>query len=234
MDERFSEWLRADVPSEITWQTKLSEARRLERVYGDLDTLYDADEMEGMMGELAYSAVDKRNQEPNPSQIPIDGDIYNNLSSYRSAARKYQRFRECQHRGDGLSLGSEILAEAELSFRYEEDLQSALISCIGQIEKGMTLAANGKEYAVASGRIDALALDSESRHVVIELKAVTARREVLGQIAAYMADIEDATGTRPRGILIAPDFDAKLMSGARMIDGLRLMKYHFSFTFSKV
>lgn len=68
--------------------------------------------------------------------------------------------------------------------------------------------------------------------MVIELKAVTARREVLGQIAAYMADIAEQTGTKPRGILIAPDFDAKLKSGARMIDDLHLMRYSFSFQFT--
>ncbi len=85
-----------------------------------------------------------------------------------------------------------------------------------------------------SGRIDALALDAQGRNVVIELKAVTAKREVLGQIAAYMADIEDEKGRRPRGILIAPDFDPKLVSGARMIDGLSLLRYSFSFAFSGI
>ncbi len=52
--------------------------------------------------------------------------------------------------------------------------------------------------------------------------------------AAYMADIEFETGSRPRGIIIAPDFDAKLVSGARMIEGLTLIEYKFAFQFSNV
>lgn len=235
MDDRFSDWLRRAVPSSVTWQTKMSEVRRLGTVYGDLEAHYASDGLESIAGELVYSSVDKRNGEENPSKIPIDGDLYNNLSSYRSALRKYQLF--CEER-DTLPAASSLpdveTAEAQaLSFRYEQDLQTALVACIDQIEPGLRIAENGVERQVPSGRIDALAIDSAGQHVVIELKAVTAKREVLGQIAAYMADIEDETGIRPRGILIAPDFDAKLLSGARMISGLSLMTYAFNFTFSE-
>ncbi len=236
MDDGFSSWLRNTVPTQVTWSTKMSEVRRLENVYGDLDDHFERDGLELIAGELAYSSVDKRNEEPNPSRIPIDGDLYNNLSSYRSALRKYQLF--CEERDTmplseaAASLAAENAQDARaLGFRYEQDLQTALIACIGQIEPGMTLAENGKERIVASGRIDALAVDVSNGAVVIELKAVTAKREVLGQIAAYMADIEDETGSRPRGILIAPDFDPKLISGARMVDGLTLMTYSFRFEF---
>lgn len=233
MDDRFSDWLRHAVPSAVTWQTKMSEVRRLENVYGDLEAHYSSDGLESIAGELIYSSVDKRNGEENPSKIPIDGDLYNNLSSYRSALRKYQLF--CEERDTlpaAQSLPDVETAEAQaLGFRYEQDLQTALVACIDQIEPGLRIAENGVERPVPSGRIDALAIDSAGHHVVIELKAVTAKREVLGQIAAYMADIEDETGDRPRGILIAPDFDAKLLSGARMISGLSLMTYAFKFTF---
>ncbi len=41
MDDRYSDWLRRAVPSEVTWRTKLSELRRLERTVpsGRIDIL---------------------------------------------------------------------------------------------------------------------------------------------------------------------------------------------------
>lgn len=245
MHPRFADWLSRAVPNERTQSTKLSELRRVEAHYGDLDALYDADELTGLLDELTYTTEMARAGVENPSKMDINGDIRNNLASYKSAVMKYARFRadvELEAARPALSVDDEDGAFAQavppsprdLAFRYEDDLQTALIACIDQLEPGMHLVDGGKEYAVSSGRIDALARDGAGRHVVVELKAVTARREVLGQIAAYMADIEDATGTRPRGILIAPDFDPKLVSGARMIEGLTLKRYSFAFTFAEV
>lgn len=38
----FSDWLRQAVPTEVTFRTKLSELRRIEGQYSDLDALYDS------------------------------------------------------------------------------------------------------------------------------------------------------------------------------------------------
>ena len=43
---------------------------------------------------LTYSTNDKRHNRPNPSKIPIDGDICNNLASYRDAVKRYRKFRD--------------------------------------------------------------------------------------------------------------------------------------------
>lgn len=245
MHSQYPDWLQRAVPSASTCSTKLSELRRVEGHYGDLDALYDQDELTGLIDELTYTAEMARTGVENPSRLEINGDLRNNLASYKSAVAKYARFRadvESEAARPALAAtdaDSAFGAPAahsppDLAFRYEADLQAALIACLGQLEPGVSLAPNGKEYNVPSGRIDALAHDANGGHIVIELKAVTAKREVLGQIAAYMADIEDETGTRPRGILIAPDFDAKLISGARMIRGLTLKRYAFSFSFSDI
>jgi len=58
MDARYSDWLRRVVPTEGTWRTKLSELRRVEAAYGDLDAAFDEDEMESILAELAYSSID--------------------------------------------------------------------------------------------------------------------------------------------------------------------------------
>ncbi|RAP42787.1 hypothetical protein BYZ73_03745 [Rhodovulum viride] len=241
MHPDYSDWLRRAVPTEATWSTKLSELRRVEAQYGEIDTLYDADELTSLIDELTYSREMERRDEPNPSKLPINGNLRNNLASYKSAVAKYARFRadlELEavqpHARDLSEANAQTASARDLCFRYEQDLQTALVSCVEQIEPGLHLFENGKEYAVPSGRIDVLAVDARGNRVVIELKATTAGHDVLGQIAAYMADIEDETGARPRGVLIAPDFDPKLIRAARMIEGLVLMKYSFAFSFSRV
>ncbi len=236
MDEqRYSAWIHQHLENPSTQQTALSDVRRIAREYGDLDKFFDEDALEWVLSELEYTASDEREGKPNPSKLQINGDLRKGLASYKSHLKRYIRFRQDIENAAADSNSAPKLAEsANLSFRYEQDLQTALVACIDQIEPGMTLAENGKEFQVPSGRIDALVRDSQNLLVVIELKAVTAKRDVLGQIAAYMADIQDETGTRPRGILIAPEFDDKLVSGARMIEGLKLMRYSFSFSFSDI
>jgi hypothetical protein len=63
---------------------------------------------------------------------------------------------------------------------------------------------------------------------------VKAPLKAMAQIAAYMGDIAEAEGALPRGILIAPDFDARLISAARTMPTLSLTRYRYSFTFEPV
>lgn len=230
MDDRYVDWATRNIENISTRQNAISRVRRVEKYYNNVDPQYDEDGLEWILSELDYSANDELEGKPNPSKIVFtgDGDLRRGLSGLRSDLKRYIRFRQ------EIDTGGKPDQTTDLSFRYEQDLQTALIACLDQLEPGMTLAPNGKEYHVPSGRIDALAKDSNDNYVVIELKAVTAKRDVLGQIAAYMADISDETETPPRGILIAPDFDEKLISGARMIKNLKLMRYSFSFTFSDI
>ncbi len=234
MDSKFIEWLEKHFDNKNTRQTAISDVRRIWNTYGDLDEHYDRDGLESVLSDFSYSAIDERNNESNPTKMDFTGKLRTSISAYKSHLNRYVRFKEDAvfHSGyEEIENIRELQTVSELSFRYEQDLQTALIACIDQLETGMSLIQNGKEYSVPSGRIDALCLDAQGGHVVIELKAVTAKRDVLGQIAAYMADIEEETGKRPRGILIAPDFDDKLVSGARMISGLKLMRYSFKFSF---
>ena len=239
MDANYPEWLREAVPSDATYRTKLSELRRVEAVYGDLDALFDADELTALIEDLTYSSDDTRHGRPNPSKLQIDGDIRNNLASYKSAVVKYQRFRQdveseaarpAARRTDMRNAQEKDDGARTLSL--ETDLQAALRNNITQVEPGLQVADGGTEKKVPSGFIDILARDRDGTPVVIELKAVTARREVLGQIAAYMADIADETDQTPRGILIAPGFEARVKQAARMVPSLSLLRYDFTFSFA--
>lgn len=239
MDPNYPEWLRDAVPSDATFRTKLSELRRIEAVYGDLDTLFDEDELASVIDDLTYSSDDARHNRPNPSKLTIDGDIRNNLASYKSAVVKYQRFRQDveSEAARPAAARTELRNATERdtpprTLSLEADLQAALRGNIAQLEADLEIIDAGMERKVPSGFIDILACDGHQTPVVIELKAVAARRDTLGQIAAYMADIEEDMGQRPRGILIAPEFDPKLISGARMIPGLSLVRYSFSFDFT--
>lgn len=67
---------------------------------------------------------------------------------------------------------------------------------------------------------------------MIELKAVRATRDAVAQTLAYMGDISPQTENDVRGILVAPEFDAKAISATRVVPTSRLVVYSFSFTFA--
>jgi endonuclease len=216
----------------------MSELRRVEAAYGDLDAQFDRDELSGLLEELNYSAEDARNARPNPSRLDITGDIRNNLASYKSAVQKYARFRqdvEVEAARPAIlapvSVDEVVVEESARTFTMEKDLQAALRASIAQLEPGLTVIDGGAEKVVSSGRIDILARDTDGTVVVIELKAVKAPRDAVAQVLAYMGDLHDEAQGRVRGMLIAPDFDQKAIAAARVVPALKLVRYGFSFTF---
>ena len=94
MRDGYREWLASQGYALNTQNTQLSQANRLENVYGDLDTHFDRDRFASLRSELAYSSADLLAKRPNPSRIAINGDIYNGLASYRAALTYYSRFRD--------------------------------------------------------------------------------------------------------------------------------------------
>ncbi len=243
MHPDYPAWLLRAVPSEATARTKLSELRRVESVYGDVDDAFDRDELQGLIEELTYTSEDARRGRENPSRLEINGDLRNNLASYKSAVMKYARFRQDVElesaRGLAASVETQDLrrepGEDGRTFSLERDLQAALRSDLGQLEPGLVVADGGVEKTVASGRIDILATGASGVPVVVELKAVRAPRDAVAQILAYMGDISAETARDDvRGLLVAPDFDPRAISAARMVPSLRLVSYVFRFAFQPV
>lgn len=248
-DTAYRDWLIAKGTDPGTLASRLSNVRRVEAAYGDLDAVYLADGFDNILTELTYSTGDRARNESNPSKLAITGDFYSGLASARTHLNNYKRFLEEQDTkatvaaalqtapaSVGLSTPDDsYLAEpVEAVLSLERDLNAALRQNIAQLEPGLIIIDGGRERAVASGRIDILAQDDQGNRVVIELKAVKAPRDAVAQILAYMGDILSEYGGGVRGILIGPEFDPRAVSAARMVPMLELKRYAFQFSFEKV
>ena len=116
-------------------------------------------------------------------------------------------------------------------FSLEADLQRALRSNLAQLAPDLSIADDGAERTVATGRIDILARDSKEAWWVIELKAGTASDRAVSQLASYMGALGEEEDGEIRGMLVAHDFTGKARYAARAIPGIELKRYGFSFTF---
>ena len=238
MDSRYEGWLRLTL-DQRTIDSRLSNLRRIESAYGDLDELYDKGGFASLQQELTYSSKDARFNRPNLSRIEIAGDIRNGLATLKSAIQKYALFRQQAAREvapETLDV-SDAQSESDyredgMAFSMERDLQTAVRRSISQLEDGLAVVDGGQEKTVPSGRIDILARDPQGRAVVIELKAVKAPRDAVAQLLAYMGDMQDAGEVGVRGVLVAPDFDARAVAAARVVPSIKLVRYGFTFSFS--
>lgn len=129
---------------------------------------------------------------------------------------------------------TEVEDSIETTFGLERDLQRALRANIAQLEDGLTVADGGRERYVPCGKIDILALAPDGKHVVIELKAGTADRDAVGQILAYMGDLQKEVKGEVRGMLVAGDFTERAIAASTVVPSLDLKRYEFRFTFQAV
>ena len=225
-------WLEQRGLKKSSVDTYVTDAKRVEHHYGDLDELYSTDRLAGVLRELEYSAEDARRNAPNPSKIPIGPK---NLSAYRSTVTRYREFREADLSFDDPVL--EVPDEDDGRQRLiglERDLQAAIRYSIEQLEPGLNVIDGGTERSVASGFIDITAKAADGTVVVIELKAGTARRDAVGQILSYMGDVAAEEAGEVRGILVAGDFDSKARAAARVVPSLSLRSYRVTFEFRAV
>ena len=238
--EAFREWLAAKFAAN-TVSTQMSTARRVEVAYGDLDEIYDQDQFEALLGELAYSKADEAREIANPSKIQIERSVYDTLASCRTALRTYRNFRD-DPISNGISAENAIEVAGELIrerkegrlFEIERHLQDSLRAEIAQLELGLELIDGGSERAVDSGFIDITASDRDGNLVVIELKRGKAGREAIGQILGYMGDLlREEPGRQVRGLLVAADFDQSCQSAAAFVPQLSLKRYRFQFSFEE-
>jgi hypothetical protein len=93
MRSEYRQWLEQQGYQAGTITAQMHRAGRVEAWHGDLDEHYSTDRIASLIATLSYLKADERLARPNPSKIPFDGDIYNNLASYRNAVLRYLNFR---------------------------------------------------------------------------------------------------------------------------------------------
>ena len=135
------------------------------------------------------------------------------------------------------SSAPELVSSSALSL--ERDLEACLLSRISELEPGLRLwASETFRYQQletgAVGRLDLLAIDSQGRFVVIELKAGTADDPACGQILRYMGWVKTELAARDkevRGMIVAHDFTERLRFAAAATPQVTLKHYKVSFQF---
>jgi RecB family endonuclease NucS len=122
----------------------------------------------------------------------------------------------------------------EITFGLERDLQAALRRNISSLENGLVIIDGSRERSTVAGRIDITARDNENKTVIIELKAVDAKPEVIAQTLSYMEAVRAEDDCEVRGIIIASGFPERVKLAARQIQNLKLVEYRFQFNFNSV
>lgn len=231
--------LQAAGYQENTVAAQLHRVARVEQCYGDLDEIIGAGGYEALIADLTYSTADERLAKPNLSKIQFDGNVRNNLQSYKNAVVRYFQFLQ----SEGEASASASLVETSLSnlappetaekqrLSLERDMQVSLRSNIGGLEAGLEIVDDGIERAVLSGFIDILCRDAQGQLVVVELKAGKADARVIGQTLGYMGDLFEEEGAHVRGIVVAHNFDQRTRSAAKAVPNLVLYRYSISFKF---
>ncbi len=133
------------------------------------------------------------------------------------------------------SFDAELEGSIEASLSLEKDLHSYLAKAVHEIEEGLVLIENGVEYQVDAGRIDLLASDKKGGLVVIELKAGIAKDAAIGQLLGYMGCLaEQKPENLIRGILVASEFDKRVVFAARTHPQIHLVQYKVAFELQKI
>lgn len=90
----FEEWLNTQKITPSTIATQLKRIKRIRRAYPDLDEQYESDAFKNLHHEFDYSRRDEQEGRHNPSRLDINGNIYNNLASYRATLTRYMRYKQ--------------------------------------------------------------------------------------------------------------------------------------------
>lgn len=144
-------------------------------------------------------------------------------------------FENIEHNENGVednNSENEIFETIDASISLENDLHSYLASRVEEIEEGLVLADDGVEYQTDAGRVDILANDATGNPVVIELKAGKAKDSALGQLLGYMGCI--STDQNIRGILVASNFDKRVIFAAKGLRNIKLLRYKVSFELQEI
>ncbi|MCF6315077.1 MAG: endonuclease NucS [Marinosulfonomonas sp.] len=238
MRQDYPQWLADLKYAEGTQTAQIHRVKKVEEYYGNLEEHFQKNSYQDVINSLQYSTSDERENKPNPSKIQFNGNIRNNLQSYKSAAVRYRKFLSGSDFREIRAEPQESLSDDNISdgyidqkFSLERDMQAILRQNIKNLDPDLTIIDDGAERSVPSGFIDITCEDNDSI-IVIELKAGKADSRAIGQILGYMGDLREEEGCHVRGILVAHDFDTRTKAAARFVSELELKKYSIEFKFT--
>ncbi|MEN3972313.1 AAA family ATPase [Sphingomicrobium sp. XHP0235] len=141
-EDKFREWMASEGLVASSISTRISDLRRVEKHFGDLDAAFDRDGCVSIFEQLTYTAADQAAGKPNPSGIEIEGNLYDGLSGYKSSLTAYVRFRNSEKNTGAMSQAERIRQHVAANYatparRRGED-QFSVIS--GDIHRDLGLA----------------------------------------------------------------------------------------------
>ncbi len=238
MRQDYPQWLAEQKYADGTQTAQIHRVKKVEEYYGDLEEHFQKNSYQDVINSLQYTTSDERENKPNPSKIKFNGNVRNNLQSYKNAAVRYRKFlsgddfREIPTEPQDNSLGDNINDEyINQKFSLERDMQAILRQNIKNLDPNLKIIDDGAERSVNSGFID-ITCEDNNGVVVVELKAGKADSRAIGQILGYMGDLQEEDGNHVRGILVAHDFDKRTKAAARIVPTLELKKYSIEFKFT--
>lgn len=80
-------------------ENRASNCKKVELALGDLDQHFKKDGGEELLKLFVYSLADQRENLAPKHGMQIDGNIYDNTSTYRQAVKKYMEFKTYQEEG---------------------------------------------------------------------------------------------------------------------------------------
>lgn len=92
MRNEYVTWLSQNGYRQRTQATQTTQLKRIEKAYGDLEKAYEDRSLAQIESELTYSAKDEAANKPNPSKIPVEGNLRGGLDHLRGALKRYGTF----------------------------------------------------------------------------------------------------------------------------------------------
>lgn len=108
-EQEFKKWLGQKYPNNSTVLNRVSNCKKIEKVYGNLDDRFDENECITILQDLIYTVNDERNNRPAKHKITIDGDIRTGSATLKQALKLYVSFREDFFEDEKEYLNSEII-----------------------------------------------------------------------------------------------------------------------------
>jgi hypothetical protein len=126
-------------------------------------------------------------------------------------------------------------------FAYEADLRSFLSRKLYLIEPGLRLyeeeGITGVEFPVGGRSVDILAVDTQGRYVVIELKVSRGYERVVGQLRRYMGWIAKNhadPGQGVRGVIVARQISEDLALACTGLNDVEIFEYEMAVSLKRV